>query len=176
LKYIIKASGGVGEVNSTVELALLNRIASLEADNLSLNDEIGDLHDDIIILQNKLSDTGWIPLPLLSGFVNYSTDSNGPPSYRIKNDILYLKGSIAASSGNLPVSGQIIFTSAVPDLVGFTSSGYSGVMAVGPTGGTLGRLYLESNGSLRYGGSKAYGNGSMSYLTLSAYSGIHIRD
>lgn len=119
-----------------------------------------------------VEDTGWKPLSLASGYTTHAAD--GTPMYRIKNGILYFKGSIAPSSGNMPTSGQVQITNSNPDLAQFYDSPYSGVMLAGPTGGTLARMYIGSGGTLTFGASGNYGNGNMSYISLRGLSGVYI--
>lgn len=119
-----------------------------------------------------LHDTGWKAIPLASGYVAHQ----GTPSYRVLNSILYLKGTLRRTSGNMPTSGQNKISNPIPELVsrGYIPDDYDPAMCVGPTGGTLFRVYINPANELWYGGSSGYGSGSASYMSLAGASGVWV--
>lgn len=118
-----------------------------------------------------IDDTGWVNIPLAEGFAVYE---NKTPQARIRDEVLYLRGCIRASSGNMPVSGQVDVTGPIQmiaDRAPHPNSAWDVAPCFGPTGGTLFRLYITADHTLRYGGSDKYGNGTASYMSLSGASG-----
>jgi len=122
------------------------------------------------VRERLTDDTGWKTIPLLPSYVAHQ----GTPMYRILNDVLYLKGTLRRTSGNMPNSGQTTISHPIPDLTarGFSGDSYDPALCVGPTGGTLLRVYLSEDNELRYGGSAGYGTGVASYVSLAGASGV----
>lgn len=54
------------------------------------------------------TDTGWVNLPLASGYTEHSTP--GTPKYRKIDDVVYLRGGVTNAGGSLPVdtSGSVV--------------------------------------------------------------------
>lgn len=120
----------------------------------------------------RLIRTAWHPIPTTNGF-RPRPGGGGPPEYCIWNNVIYFRGTIDHSSGNMPTSGQNTISNELTLLTehGFAGDEFSVIMCAGPTGGTLMRVYLTEDNRLTYGGSSSYGNGTASYLAIGGASG-----
>lgn len=116
-------------------------------------------------------DTGWVNIPIASGFQAYQGRT---PQARIRDEVLYLRGCISPVSGNMPTTGQVDITGSIQmieDRKPHPNTAWDVVPCLGPTGGTIMRLYISDASTLRYGASNQYGNGNASYISLSGASG-----
>lgn len=101
-------------------------------------------------------DTGWITLPLASGYDAHATP--GTPKYRKIGSVVYLRGGVTNDAGSLPVSTNGVLVATLPD--GFypnASHQYMGVPQ-SPTTAPI-RWFVQSDGRILlyvHGASTAY--------------------